>query len=517
MPQNSETVCRNIFEFEDPHIYGDTLICELVSDADGSISELHSINKIEIGLVVSGSGVFRMLGQSIPCTKGDIYILNSDVPHGYFMTAPGEQLRVRRLAFSPHIWLEENMAISGEPRFCYGVFSENVLAAYAMLTPAIQEKVEAFCDMIAIELADRRVDWRSAVRANLALLFITLSRYVNCAIKNIPSAKEKDWGVVASAMFYANENFADCDMTLEAIANSLYISKSYLSKLFKQITGESFSDHLRNVRVANACDLLRNTDLTIDKIVVKCGLRDVPTFYRVFQAHTGITPNQYRLNYTKQKLGGKTMSILNEISENLQKGKAKVVKELVQKALDEGINVSDILSEGLLSGMNIVGEKFKNNEVYVPEVLVAARAMNAGTQILKPFLAESGVKAVGRVCIGTVQGDLHDIGKNLVKMMLEGKGFEVIDLGTDVSPETFVKTAIEQDCQIICCSALLTTTMGVMEQVVAAATAAGIRDKVKIMIGGAPTNEVFAQKIGADGYTVDAASAADMAVSFVQG
>ena len=211
------------------------------------------------------------------------------------------------------------------------------------------------------------------------------------------------------------------------------------------------------------------------------------------------------------------MSILCEISENLQKGKAKAVKELVQQALDEGVNAAEILSEGLLSGMNIVGEKFKNNEVYVPEVLVAARAMNAGTQILKPFLAESGVKAVGRVCIGTVQGDLHEIGKNLVKMMLEGKGFEVVDLGTDVAPETFVKTAIEQDCQIICCSALLTTTMGVMEQVVAAATAAGIRDKVKIMIGGAPTNEVFAQKIGADGYTVDAASAADLAVSFVNG
>jgi len=211
------------------------------------------------------------------------------------------------------------------------------------------------------------------------------------------------------------------------------------------------------------------------------------------------------------------MSILKEISENLQKGKAKVVKELVQQALDEGLKASDILTEGLLSGMNIVGEKFKNNEVYVPEVLVAARAMNMGTQILKPFLAESGVKAVGRVCIGTVQGDLHDIGKNLVKMMLEGKGFEVIDLGTDVSPEAFVNAAIEHDCQIICCSALLTTTMGVMEQVVAAATAAGIRDKVKIMVGGAPTNEAFANSIGADGYTVDAASAADMAVSFVQG
>ena len=208
------------------------------------------------------------------------------------------------------------------------------------------------------------------------------------------------------------------------------------------------------------------------------------------------------------------MSILNEISENLQKGKAKIVKELVQNALDEGIAPEAILNEGLLSGMNIVGEKFKANEVYVPEVLVAARAMNMGTQILKPHLIASGVTANGRVCIGTVQGDLHDIGKNLVKMMMEGKGLEVIDLGTDVSPETFVQTAIEQNCQVICCSALLTTTMSIMEDVVKKATEAGIRDKVKIMVGGAPVNKDFCRQIGADAYTSDAASAADAAAAF---
>jgi len=208
------------------------------------------------------------------------------------------------------------------------------------------------------------------------------------------------------------------------------------------------------------------------------------------------------------------MSILTEISENLQKGKAKIVKELVQNALDEGIAPEAILNEGLLSGMNIVGEKFKANEVYVPEVLVAARAMNMGTQILKPHLIASGVTANGRVCIGTVQGDLHDIGKNLVKMMMEGKGLEVVDLGTDVSPETFVQTAIDQNCQVICCSALLTTTMNVMQEVVKKAEEAGIRDKVKIMVGGAPVNEDFCRQIGADAYTSDAASAADAAAAF---
>ena len=206
------------------------------------------------------------------------------------------------------------------------------------------------------------------------------------------------------------------------------------------------------------------------------------------------------------------MSILQDISENLQKGKAKIVKELVQQAIDEGISVRDILEQGLLDGMNVIGEKFKNNEVYVPEVLVAARAMNMGSALLKPLIAEAGIEAVGKACIGTVQGDLHDIGKNLVKMMLEGKGLEVIDLGTDVPAETFVETAREEGCQIICCSALLTTTMGVMEEVVKAVEAAGLRDKVKIMVGGAPVTDAFCQQIGADVYTPDAASVADAAV-----
>ena len=210
------------------------------------------------------------------------------------------------------------------------------------------------------------------------------------------------------------------------------------------------------------------------------------------------------------------MELLEQISENLQKGRAKAVKELVQQAVDQGLSPEQILEEGLLSGMNVVGEKFKKNEVFVPEVLVAARAMNMGTQVLKPLLVQAGVQAAGRVCIGTVKGDLHDIGKNLVKMMMEGKGLEVIDLGTDVPPETFVKTAVEQHCQIICCSALLTTTMGVMGEVVKLAQEAGIRDQVKIMVGGAPVTESFAAQIGADKYTSDAASAADAAGALSQ-
>jgi len=211
------------------------------------------------------------------------------------------------------------------------------------------------------------------------------------------------------------------------------------------------------------------------------------------------------------------MSILQEISEALQKGKAKVVGELVQKALDEGQKAEDILNDGLLSGMDVIGNKFKNNEVYVPEVLIAARAMNAGSAILKPHLAESGVKPIGRVALGTVKGDLHDIGKNLVRMMLEGKGMEVVDLGVDVPAEKFYEAYEKENVQIVACSALLTTTMNEMKNVVDYFVEKGARDKVAIMVGGAPITESFCQSIGADHYAADAASAADVAKKVLVG
>ncbi len=203
--------------------------------------------------------------------------------------------------------------------------------------------------------------------------------------------------------------------------------------------------------------------------------------------------------------------LLNEISETLQRGKAKIVKELVERALAEGIPAKKILDDALLAGMDIIAVKFKNDEVYVPEVLVAARAMNTGTALLKPYLDEGGEVAIGKAIIGTVLGDLHDIGKNLVRMMLEGKGIEVIDLGVDISAERFVEAYNEHKPQIIAMSALLTTTMAEMKNVVQAFEAAGVRENVTIMIGGAPVTESFCTAIGADYYTADAASAAEVA------
>jgi 5-methyltetrahydrofolate--homocysteine methyltransferase len=210
------------------------------------------------------------------------------------------------------------------------------------------------------------------------------------------------------------------------------------------------------------------------------------------------------------------MSLLEEISEALQAGRVKDVKQGVQHAIDAGIGARVILDSGLLAGMNVIGAKFKVGEVFVPEVLLAARAMTAGMALLKPLLVEDGVKASGKVVIGTVKGDLHDIGKNVVRMMLEGRGLEVIDLGTDVSAARFVEAVRHHGADIVGLSAMLTTTMVEMKSVVEALEAEGLRPRVKVMIGGAPITEGFRAAIGADCYAADAAEASEAALALVQ-
>ena len=205
------------------------------------------------------------------------------------------------------------------------------------------------------------------------------------------------------------------------------------------------------------------------------------------------------------------MSRIQEIDQLIQQGRGKKVCETIQVAMDEGISAADILREGMLPAMSAIGEKFKNNEVFVPEVLVAARAMNMGMALLKPYMADCGIEPAGTAVIGTVRGDMHDIGKNLVKMMIEGKGLRVVDLGVDVSPEKFLEAAEENHADIICCSALLTTTMGEIKNILAYLEARNVRGKYKVMIGGAPVSQSYCDAIGADYYTPDAASAADVA------
>lgn len=209
------------------------------------------------------------------------------------------------------------------------------------------------------------------------------------------------------------------------------------------------------------------------------------------------------------------MSKLREIADAVGSGKAAIVKTLTEEMLAEGILPEIIVNEGLVVGMGEIGEKFKNNEVFVPEVLIAARAMKAGLGILQPLLASRDIKPIATVAVGTVKGDLHDIGKNLVAMMLEGAGFGIIDLGIDVTPEAFVDAVANKGADIIGMSALLTTTMPAMRDTINAINEAGLRTKCKIMIGGAPVTDAFAKEIGADGYSPDAASACDLAKGLI--
>ena len=206
--------------------------------------------------------------------------------------------------------------------------------------------------------------------------------------------------------------------------------------------------------------------------------------------------------------------VFNEISELLQKGKAKDVVSAVEKALNDGASPEDILEKGLIAGMDIISGKFKRKIIFVPDVLLSARAMNYASATLKPALVESGVKPVGKAVICTVKGDLHDIGKNIVKIMLEGKGIEVIDLGVDCTNEKIIETIKASDAKVLCLSSLLTTTMLMQKEAIDALKTAGLRDKVKVMVGGAPVTQEYADEIGADAYTSDAASAAEVCRAF---
>ena len=203
------------------------------------------------------------------------------------------------------------------------------------------------------------------------------------------------------------------------------------------------------------------------------------------------------------------MADLQALAEAVINGKKEEAERLTQEAIDGGIKPGMVINDGLIAGMTVVGEKFKNNEFYVPEVLIAARAMQSAMAMVKPLLGEGEVTSKGKVVIGTVKGDLHDIGKNLVAMMLEGGGYGVIDLEVDVAPEKYVATAAESDAHVIALSALLTTTMPSMKDTVDALAEAGLKGKVKVIIGGAPVTQSYADEIGADGYAPDAASAVD--------
>lgn len=497
-------------------VFQNTAVCRQLYTPETGLSDLHFHEFIEISIVTEGSGIHCVFNDATECHAGDIYILNTGVPHGYFAKSPAEYPTVCNLTFDAADWFTGAEARPDDPHFCYGIFKNSPPFSYAMLAPGVLDEVMRLYGSVAKEVGARRPDWENAVRAYITLLLITVERYVNASEQSTFTTKASF--LVSSALRIAADQISNEETTLENIAGALHISKSHLSRLFRQVTGTTFSDHMQHIRVLRARRLLKETELSNVEIAHACGLRDVPTFYQLFRSKTGLTPHQFRAmqNTPDSTEALLAPALLAGISEALQKGQARDLEERLQNALKQGVPAQTILDEGLLAGMQVIGQRFRGNEIYIPEVLLASRAMNRGLQLLKPLLVGAPQGITGRVCIGTVQGDLHDIGKNLVRILLESKGLEVIDLGVDVPPERFIRTALEQDCKLICCSVLLSTAMEAMAGVVRCAEQAGVRSRFRILVGGAPVTADFCRQIGADLYAPDAATTADLAAELLR-
>ncbi len=487
----------------------------LYSD-DAIISPDDKGGRVIIGIVTEGSGYLKIINYTVECSVGDVYIIKSDMPHSYFAKSAVLFPTVMTLEFEPKYFFAPPFSDPKSADYCYGIFGNETPVSFAILNSnSLDEIIEEY-GKISLELQSDRLYTSETLRAYLSIFVITVARYLNLENTVFKPVQSKYWMTVSAAMREIFENYSDNRLTLESIADKLYISKSHLSRLFQTVVGKTFLEYVRSVRLNNACNLLVKTDLTNEEIVEKCGFKDIPTFYRAFKAYTGTTPHSYRAAQNKRRYAAEHDDILNAISDAIEKGMINKVASLVEKAISLNISPGIILNDGLLKGMNFVGDRFRKNELYLPSVLLSARAINVGMEMLKPDLEKCEIKTTGRVCIGTVKGDLHDIGKNLVKIMMESKGIEVIDLGIDVATQAFIDTAVKADCKMICCSALLTTTMGGMKDIVEAAKKAGIRDKVKIMVGGAPLSQEFCDEIAADFYTPDAATAAAVAAEYLE-
>ncbi|MBE7066957.1 MAG: helix-turn-helix domain-containing protein [Ruminococcaceae bacterium] len=500
----------------DTPVFQNTQVCTDLYVHEIGLSRLHQHQFIEISYVVDGVGTHRILNEAYTCRKGSLCILNIAVPHGYFAIEDMPPPVIHNLLFDVSDIFDNELSEIGSKHYMYGLFSSNNFAINISLKPKQLSIVEDLYNSISEEISAGKENWQNVIKAKMHIFLITLKRIIDESADTSSVKFSHEQQAVSTAVQLTNAMYHDSQFTLADVAQALYTSTASASRMFRTVTGEYFSDYLRSVRMRHAVDLVTNTQLSNEEIATRCGYKDLPTFYKQFKNSTGFSPGEYRkatqeredINTEKESI---IMSILQEISEKLQKGKAKDVAALVTSALEEGVAPEKILNEGLVDGMNIIGGKFRNNEVFVPEVLVAARAMNSGLKVLKPALSNAGVEPIGKAVICTVKGDMHDIGKNLVKMMIEGQGIECVDLGVDVEPAAIVNAVQESGAQIVCLSALLTTTMMGQKEVIDALVAAGIRDKVKVMVGGAPVTQEFADEIGADCYTLDAASAAQQA------
>lgn len=284
---------KEVYLGENP-IFQNTCLCEKIYQPDFTLSAMHFHEFIEISFVVSGSGIHRIWNEAAECRKGDVYIINTGVPHEYFAKDEENKPVVCNLLFDPEDFFEGDLAKPDSHRYCCGIFQENVSAAYASLKARQLESLEHLYQTMEKENGSRDVEWMEALKAELMLFLIAVRRFQKENGAEVPSVKSKEQIIVANTVRYVVEHYGEEGLTLESIADSFYMSKSYLSKMFRNITGEYFSDYLWNVRLKQACLLLEKTELINEEIVHHCGLKDVPNFYRMFKGQFGVTPSQYR-------------------------------------------------------------------------------------------------------------------------------------------------------------------------------------------------------------------------------
>ena len=270
-------------------------------DFEGDLSKHLYTNEIfEVDVVTDGNGICQVFGQAIPCKKGDIFIIPSDIPHSCYVAERSDRMQIRRLLFDINDWFSGNAVNIGDSRFCYGIFGSGAVIAYATLNSKMYARVTSYLNEIAVEISEKRKNWEENVRALLSMLFVAVERYIGEADRNSVNLPKK-WHNVGIAVRTVIEDFGDCNLSLERIADAIHISKSHLSKLFKELTGENFAAYLRNMRLSHACKLLCETNMTVEQIVTECGMCDVRSFYKNFQSYTGVTPSQYKENKKRIK------------------------------------------------------------------------------------------------------------------------------------------------------------------------------------------------------------------------
>jgi len=471
------------------------------------LASLHQHQFIEISYVESGSGTHRIWNESYPVSAGDLFVLNVAVPHGFFSVSENESLVIHSLYFDPQDVFDGEITEIGGSRYLYGMFSHNNFAIHLMLKPKQIKNISHEFNEIGMESEKMQTDWQDAMRARITLLLLNLKRLAENTGRSHIYNDRKDTMIVTDIFRLVRENYADPDFSLKTISDMMFKSISALSINFYDITGIHFSDYLCSFRMHQAASLALETDLSNEKIASMCGYCNMHSFYKQFRQIIGTSPGEFRKQ--NKIASNKSEHILyTRISEKLQQCKREDVLNLVVQGLDEGLAPLDILNKGLVHGMNIIASRFHSNDIFVIEVHAAARIMNASLEVLKPYLVGSEIFSLGRAVICTVKGDLHDIGKNMVKLMLQTEGIECIDLGVDVPPSMVVDAVRENNVQIVCLSSLLTTTMMALKDTIDALEKAGLREQLKIMVGGAPITKEFAESIGADCYTPDAVTAA---------